>query len=681
MIPAPARPPSLRVKRLARALAPSLLSLLAALYCATAHADTPPDLTTLPLEQLMSMEVYSASKFLQKSSRAPSSVTVITASEIRHFGWRTLADVARSVRGMVVNYDRNYSYLGQRGILRTGDFNTRFLLQVDGNRMNDAVYDQAPLGAEFPLELDLIERIEFVPGPGSSVYGSNAFIGVINVVTKRPGAVAGTRGALDIGQDGERKLAASIGWRSPQGSDYLVAASGWRSDGADLYFPEFDTPHQNHGVASGLDDERGQRFFARATHGAASLTLIHANRVKGIPTASYGQPFNDARAATTDRQSYVDAAWRSEAGTDEQLKARLFWGQYDSFGDYVGGDDARTLNRDGSSARWWGVDASVVSTRLAGHTLLAGVDLQRDYRLHQYSYDIGDAGAPFDSYLDDQRSARRAGVYVQDQLALGQAVLLNLGLRFDRNSGSGGVWSPRGALIWNPGAATTVKAVFGSAFRSPNSYEKFYSFPARDEQAGQSGNPHLREERIRSSELALVRQFGENARVSVSAFRTALADLIAPVEQRDAASVRFENIGRLRARGIEIEYERGTLGGVSLRTSYSAIRVSDALGQPVNAPVSLAKFNLAAPLGTRDWRAALEAQYVGARRGVSGTAARYVVVNANLVRARLVRNLDLSLGVTNLFDRAYADPGAIEHRQAVIAQDGRRLRARLAYAF
>ncbi|WP_229413490.1 TonB-dependent receptor plug domain-containing protein [Massilia violaceinigra] len=672
MMPAPTRPIPFRLRRHARAFARALaLSILA---CAGARAGEPPDLTTLPLEQLMSMEVYSASKFMQKSSRAPSSVTVITKADIRHFGWRTLADVARSVRGMVVSYDRNYSYLGQRGILRPGDFNTRFLLQVDGNRMNDAVYDQAPVGAEFPLDLDLIERIEFVPGPGSSIYGSNAFIGVINVITKTPGAVAGTRASLEVGQDGARQAAASVGWRSPQGSEYLIAASAHRSDGRDLYFPEFDTPAQNHGVASGLDDERGQRFFARATHGAATLSLIHANRVKGIPTASYSQSFNDPRTATTDRQTYVNAAWRSEAGAVEQLKARLFWGQYDSFGDYVASDQARTLSHDGSSARWWGIDASVVSTRLAGHTVLAGIDLQRDYRLHQYSFDI----APFHSYLDDRRSARRAGLYLQDQVALGETVLLNLGLRYDRNSGSEGVWSPRAALIWNPLEATTVKAIYGSAFRSPNSFEKFYAFPG---EGGQTGNPGLREERVRSAELALVQEFGENARVSVSAFRTALSNLIAPVAQQELASVRFDNIGRLGARGVEIEYERGTPGGLTLRTSYSAIRVSDALGQPVNAPAGLAKLNLSAPLGAGGWRGALEGQYVGARHGVSGTARRHVVVNANLMRARLLPNLELSLGVTNLFDRAYADPASIEHRQRVIAQDGRRLRARLAYAF
>ena len=137
---------------------------------ADAPLGSPLDLTALPFEQLLSLEVYSASKFLQPASEAPSTVSVISAAEIRDFGWRTLADVLRSVRGLYLSYDRNYSYLGARAFLRPGDYNTRFLLQIDGKRINDPVYDQAAVGGEFPLDLNLIERIEYVPGPGSSIY-------------------------------------------------------------------------------------------------------------------------------------------------------------------------------------------------------------------------------------------------------------------------------------------------------------------------------------------------------------------------------------------------------------------------------------------------------------------------------------------------------------------------------
>jgi len=649
------------------------LALVAA--CAApllAHA-LPQDLTTVPLEQLLTLEVFSASKFTQSASEAPAVVTVISAADIRAYGWRTLADVARSVRGLYVSYDRNYSYLGERGFLRPGDYNTRFLLLVDGNRVNDAVYDQAPVGSEFPLDLELVERIEFVPGPGSSIHGSNAFFGVINVVTRSAASLAGTRAFAEGGSAGARRLGASSAWQGADGASFLLAASARETDGRDLYYPEFDTPAQNHGVATGLDYERGERLLARASSGALSVTLMHARRVKGVPTASFAQPFNDPRSQTTDRQTYLNAAWQSAGSGPDVWHARLYWGSYDSAGDYVNDNPARTLNHDGSAARWWGAELSLVDTRFAGHTVVAGADLENDYRLHQFTYDV----APFIGYLDDRRSARRAGLYLQDQVALGARTLLNAGLRYDRTSGQPGALSPRLAVIHTLRPGTTLKAIYGSAFRAPNAFERYYAFAGA---GGQLPNPALGRERIRSGELALVQQLGERDRLTATVFHNVVSGLITQTDVASAPETRFENTGRIHAYGAELEYERRWRGGAALRASTSWSRIG-AGGQQLNAPARLAKLNLSAPVAAPGWRAAVEAQYVGARPALEGSTSGFWLANANLVSARLFGHYELAVGVYNLFGRRYADPGSTEHLQAVIQQDGRSLRARIGYVF
>ena len=94
-----------------------------------------------------------AARHLQRTTEAPASVTVITASDIETFGWRTLADVLKSVRGFHMTYDRNYSYVGVRAFGRPTDYNNRVLVMVDGHRLNDSVYDGALLGTEFPVDL------------------------------------------------------------------------------------------------------------------------------------------------------------------------------------------------------------------------------------------------------------------------------------------------------------------------------------------------------------------------------------------------------------------------------------------------------------------------------------------------------------------------------------------------
>src|SRR5437868_2338633 len=119
------------------------------------------------LEELMKMEipvVEAASKYKQKTTEAPSSVTIVTADEVKRYGHRTLADILESVPGLYVSYDRNYSFLGIRGFNR--EDNSRVLLLVDGHRVNNSLSDGALIGTEFILDVDLIDRVEVIRGPG-----------------------------------------------------------------------------------------------------------------------------------------------------------------------------------------------------------------------------------------------------------------------------------------------------------------------------------------------------------------------------------------------------------------------------------------------------------------------------------------------------------------------------------
>jgi outer membrane receptor for ferrienterochelin and colicin len=134
---------------------------LSPLACAQ---QTSGDLTEQSLEDLMNIQVYSASKHLENASDASSSVTVITADEIQKYGYRTLTDILDSIRSFYITSDRNYSYVGVRGFGRLGDSNHRILLMVDGHRLNDNVFGDARLGTEFPVDEDLIERVEIVRG-------------------------------------------------------------------------------------------------------------------------------------------------------------------------------------------------------------------------------------------------------------------------------------------------------------------------------------------------------------------------------------------------------------------------------------------------------------------------------------------------------------------------------------
>ena len=167
-----------------------VLVMLANVSSAWAQSSLP----ELSLEDLMKLDagqVFGASERLQPVLEAPASVSFITAEEIARYGYRTLADILRGVRGIFVTNDRNYSYVGTRGFSSPGDYNSRILLLINGHRVNDNIYGQAAIGAELGIDAAMFERVEIIRGPSASLYGDSAFVAVINVMTRTGASLGG----------------------------------------------------------------------------------------------------------------------------------------------------------------------------------------------------------------------------------------------------------------------------------------------------------------------------------------------------------------------------------------------------------------------------------------------------------------------------------------------------------
>jgi len=257
------------------------------------------DLTETSLEDLASIQVYSASKHMQSASEAPSAVTVITADQIQKYGYRTLGDILRSVRGFYITSDRNYSYVGVRGFARLGDWNSRVLLLVDGHRTNDHIFGQAMIGSEFLVDVDLIERVEIIRGPSSSLYGAGAFFAVINVITRKPQQLKGWELSFEPASFDTYKERASYGGHY-KGIDLLLSGSFYNSQGQTLFFPEFNNPATNYGITRHTDYESYQHILANVSFRGFSLQGLFSARDKGAPTAYFGTVFNDPRTRNLD---------------------------------------------------------------------------------------------------------------------------------------------------------------------------------------------------------------------------------------------------------------------------------------------------------------------------------------------------------------------------------------------
>lgn len=183
-----------------------------------------PELSIEDLMKLDAGQVFGASERLQPVTEAPASVSFVTAQEIERYGWRTLAEILRSVRGLYVTNDRNFSLIGTRGFAKPGDYNSRILLLVNGHRVNDNVFGQAEIGAEFGLDPAMFERVEIIRGPASSLYGDSAFFAVVNVITRTGASLDGVSLALDAGTLGTQLARAAAGRRFANGVDAACRA-------------------------------------------------------------------------------------------------------------------------------------------------------------------------------------------------------------------------------------------------------------------------------------------------------------------------------------------------------------------------------------------------------------------------------------------------------------------------
>jgi iron complex outermembrane receptor protein len=615
-----------------------------------------------------------ASKYDQDVADTPSLVYVRTGGEIRDQGYRTLAEVLDSLPGTHPRYDRLYRYTGVRGISRPGDYSSRLLLLLDGVRVNEAIYDSATGGPEFPVDIGLIDRVEYIPGPGSVLYGSNAVLGVVNVITRSAAQLAGLNATVDLGSGADRKLALS--WGGDLGpARLLLGATSQRVGGnTSLYYPEYDSPATNGGVAEHLDSERSDKLFAKLRWGDFGFDAAVSDRSKLDPTGSYGSIFN-TYSESIDRYALANLSYARALDDQHELYARLGLGGYSYYGYALyGASDAPVPGESRSEARWASGELRYVWSGLAGHRLLLGAEFQNNFRQFMWSADLD----PAPQVLSEQHlSSSRWALFINDEWQLLPTLRLTLGLRTDRRLDGQYTTTPRVSALWSPTPEWTFKLQHGTAFREPNVSELHYA------DNSQQANTTLKVESLRSNEVSALWRPAAGLDVSATAYALDISDSITLVTL-PGGTEQYDNAGRMRSRGIELEATQVFANGVQLRGSWSAQSGTDlATGTPLNdSPSALVKLMLTVPGPWAGARFGANLLGVGERLTLSGARlAPYVRVNAQLTHAPTGQAWSLGLGVYNLTGRSYSDPGGPEHLQDSIAQDGRRWRLQLGWAF
>jgi outer membrane receptor for ferrienterochelin and colicins len=519
-----------------------------AIAARTARADDVSDIEGLLNESV----ITTASQSAETAASAPATSTTLTAEDLRTYGIRTIAEAIDFLSlGMFTSEDRRSPEVGARGVLLTRDRGNHLLLLVNGHAMNEALYGSATFGWGAGIPLEMIDHIEVILGPGSVLYGSNAMLGVVNVVTKRAAAWKGTHVFVESDAVTNVRGGAGMGYALGRDAELTLALDYYRMRGRPLtvgpqyYGIDVTTGRPfEFGPAGRTDGSWGgtaeHSLYAEAPSVLARLKVGNLDIQAAASLFKRASPFNsdfarpesdfdDPDNDEVSRHAWIDVKHRVALSSIVDLTSRLYG---DSF-DYRRAIDqsARTpclypvatcrLETRGV-ARWAGLEeqASFAWLRDARLKTLVGVDA----RIRHGGAQLDELDAATDTSLASTTGIIRetdwiVGTYLEQTAQPWSVLDLNAGARLDHAEHFGSRLSPRIAAAVRPWKGGTLRSVYAEAFRAPTWEESYTQMP------NQLQAQNLAPETVRSVEASIHQKLGSDA-IFFGAFRSWWTDLV-----------------------------------------------------------------------------------------------------------------------------------------------------------
>jgi iron complex outermembrane receptor protein len=610
--------------------------------------------------------VLGASKREQSLGDVASAVTVITGTQLRRFGHRTVAEALRTVVGVYITDDRMMERVGIRGVQILGDPNTRILVLIDGSTVNEPWRQYVSTGHALPVHIDDVARIEVIRGPVSSIYGTNAFLGIINIVTMgadEEGAHVFARGSgsSDIGFDTvagfgygavDRRVRGSVSFTSPGGESIGIGDS-------------FETNADDQNALTGALSVHYDRLFFQARA---------VRRARELPGAPYNSAIGSHDNRNVDSHVLGEVGYTQDLTESVELTTRAYVSRYrfENTLEFDGGDGFDSIG----DALWYGAELRALSELLDDDRLSATVGASTEFNQTESSaFYTSTPGQAFEVDTD----FNIAGVYAELSSSPLSWLAGTVGLRYDQSSIFENNLSTRAALFLRRDTSYGVKLLYAEGFRNPSIFEAFYEDGA-DDDPGTAPGPRYRQsgqdlfpELITSYEVVGWLRPAPGTNLRVSAWRWDLERLIEkrrvldPTFNPPRPRLQFHNIFRLRSQGLEIEGSyRDAAGWLGFANATIAIveRNPDILAEDAeNAPVFTANAGVSSPLIRELFHASTEVAFVGPRdtRDVGVTTDPFLLWNAVLHAPEVRDNWDITLGVRNILGIREQVPAQIDY--------------------
>jgi iron complex outermembrane receptor protein len=632
--------------------------------------------------------VVGAAKREQSLGNVASAVTVISGDRLRRFGYRSVAEALRGIAGVFVDDDHMSERVGIRGLQPLGDFNTRILVLVDGATVTEPWAQFAGVGWDAPIDIDDVARIEIIRGPVSSLYGTNAFFGIINIVTK--------------GADQMPKA-----WARISSQDYTT--TGAQAGGAiSAGFSSGNLRHQVRGsiaamyrggetlsvpeIGNDLTDDKvvGMNGSLVASSGGAFVQLRGYRRVRDLPFYPYLTTVGTTGNNNTDEQAMLEGGYTRQVASNLSVTGRVYANRY-RFSDYLRYDtdpnDPTTIDvfRDFGDSKWLGAEVRTRWDILPKNELGLTAGAEGTY-IYSKSHSFDQSHVP-DSNIP--KSLNTQGVYAEVDGEPLSWFAFSGGARYDRNSLFENRTSPRAALFVNSHDRYGLKALYAEGFRSPSPYEGYFA-----DGISLEANPALKAETIKSYEGVAWGKPLPGMSLRFSAFEWDATDLMVSVTDMNTGFLQYQNVASLTSKGVEGEMTYRNAAGWLGFGGFSVDKVRDErLKYVPGAPWLTASGGVSTPPLWGRANLSTEVDVVGPRRtrtpGLDSDT--FVLWDAILYAPDLMKNVDLTIGCRNLLGIREQLPAQPDYDRAddmgnpittpILPGEGRELYARIGYRY
>ncbi len=638
-----------------------------------------------------------ASKNSENAHHAPSVITVITDKEIENMGFRTLSDILRIVPGFDILKDSTIGHvlMDARGV-READ--RKIKIHIDGHSIN------APYDGETSFLLDKyplvnVKRIEIIRGPGSALYGANAFLAVINIISKDAADIDGVKLSAGIGSFDSQEYSILFG-KDLYGVDVSGFADFTNTNGlSEVIKADRLTGSPFTVTPSDTDDSRNELdLFLKLVYKNLKLVGKYMNKDQDVFIGAVDVKAEDGEYRFNN--TMADLSYEFDLGDKITVKPRAYYDQYyfNFFPEIfppgftidadTDGDGDIEVFADGLKA-----DAVVRNRRVGG-------EIQLDYKLSDknlfvvgfnYEWENQDnvtyhtnfhpiTNASFDGQMVDMTNTANLleddvlrqiwAIYLQDKWDVTDNLGITVGVRHDHYSDFEGTTNPRLGIVWDFMDDATLKILYGQAFHAP-SFKDLYA----TNNPVTAGNPNMKPETIRTYEVALEYDINDNMSANVNYFFNVIRDEIGFRDFRTgvdsgAGTFILDNLGGSNIQGVEFEF-RADLNkywkGAYAFANYT-YQDAEAKGDPL-PDVPKHKGNIGVNFELTKYVNANLHSFISGDRIRAETDTRddspgYALVNLTMTIKEFFKDMKIKASMFNLLDKDYNDPaplGGITH--------------------